>query len=82
MRTKVWSLSLCDWPFPKHHMYKVAENQKCTKRHKTELEHLTVKSTLNALNPGVQTFVRFAVGLTVSKIQDCQKSAMHRVTPN
>ena len=34
----------------------------------TELEHLTVKSTLYTLTPEVQILVRFALGLAVSEI--------------
>ncbi len=53
-------------------------NWKYTEWPQTELEDLTVKSTLYALN----IFARFALGLAVSEIQGHQKSKMHRMTPN
>ena len=34
------------------------------------------------LTPGAQIVVRFAPQLAVSKIQGCQKSEMHQMTPN
>ncbi len=46
-RLKFWSVSRYDQWFLR---YKLTENQKCTECFQTELEHLTVKSTLYALN--------------------------------
>ena len=45
-RPKVWSASAYDQRFSR---YKVAENLKCTEWLKTELEHLTAKTTLYTL---------------------------------
>ncbi len=47
LRPKVWSVSLYGQRFPR---YKVAEYRKCTEWPQTELQHLTVKSTLYTLN--------------------------------
>ncbi len=44
---KFWFVSPYDQRFSR---YKVAKNQKCTEWPQTELEHLTVKSTLFTLN--------------------------------
>ncbi len=56
-------------------MSKVGENRKCTEWPQTELEQLTVKSTLyTLLTPEGQIMVRFALRLAVSEIQGRQKS--------
>ncbi len=47
LRSKFSFVSLYDYPFPR---YKVVKNRKCTEWPQTELEHLTVKSTLYTLN--------------------------------
>ena len=47
---KFWSVFLYDLPFPRCNMNKVGEKRKCTEWPQTELEHLTVKSTLYTLN--------------------------------
>ena len=41
-------LAICE--IQMYNMYKVGENRKCTEWPQTELEHLTVKSTLHTLN--------------------------------
>ncbi len=70
-------------------MYRISENQKCTEWPQTELEHLTVKSSLYTLKTYLwaveaQILVRFALRLAVSEIhvQGRRKSKMHRMTPN
>ncbi len=85
LRLKCWSILLHDHWFSRH---KVGENRKCTEWPQTELEHLTVNSTLYTLStypwgPNVGPF-----RLTKSCFQDTTytegwwKSEMHRMTPN
>ncbi len=60
--------------------HKIAENRKCTEWPQTELEHLTVKSSVYTLN----TYPRgpnFAPFRSTIKIQGCRKSETHRMTP-
>ncbi len=81
LRSKFWSVSHYDYPFPR---YKVIKNRKCTELPQTELEHLAVKTTLYALNtyPWGPNFRPFDLRSAVFKIQVHWKSEMHRMTPN
>ncbi len=75
------SVSLCNHPFSR---YKIVGNRKSTEWTRNDLEHLTVKSTLYALNtyPQGTNFIRFTLQPAVLQIQGCRKSEKHRMTPN
>ncbi len=71
-KPKYLSVARYDHPFTR---YKVVEFRKYTEWPQTDLEHLTVKGTLNALNtyPETQSFIHFAVRPAIFKIQGCRK---------
>ncbi len=79
LRPKCWSILLYDQRFSR---YRVAENQKCTEWPQIELDHLTDKSNLYALNtyPCGPNFVRFALRPAVFEIQGCWKSEISKCT--
>ncbi len=84
LKSKFWSVSLYDKPFPRYNMCKASKNRKCSEWPQTKLEGKTVKPFYihYILTTEVQIFICFTLRLAISEMQGRQKSEMYRVTPN